>query len=378
MPNKRDYYQVLNVPPNASEEDIKKAFRRLALEYHPDRNKDANAEEKFKEVAEAYQILTDSEKRGMYDRFGHAGVGTDGGGSRGFDGFDTFGGFGDIFDAFFGGAGSRQRTGPIRGRDLELALILSFEDAVLGTEREVTISRTEICEHCHGTRSQSGTSSERCPGCKGSGQIRRSQQSLFGPFVQVVVCSTCKGEGQIISHPCIQCRGNGHQRYTRKLEVGIPAGVENGSQMRLTGDGDAGSRGGRSGDLYLVLQVKEHKLFQRNGYDLLIEFPVNFAQAALGVSVVVPTLQGEVPLQIPAGVQSGRMLRIKGEGVPYLQKSKKGDLLVTIYVVTPESLTAEERRLFEELDTRLEPIGMIQDGKGWFDRLKGTFNGGSY
>ena len=375
MPTKRDYYEVLGVSSSSSDEEIKKAFRRLALEYHPDRNRDADAEGRFKEVNEAYQVLSNPEKRTAYDRFGHAAVSTDGGTSRGFEGFDTFGGFGDIFDAFFGGFGRRTRTEPRGGRDLELGLTLSFEEAVLGTQREVEVSRTEVCERCQGSRSEPGTSVDRCATCRGSGQVRRSQQSLFGQFVQVVACPTCKGEGQVVSQPCTQCRGSGHERRTRKLTVTLPAGVGDGLQMRLSGDGDAGSMGGPPGDLYVVLHVKAHKLFQRDGYDLLFELPVNFAQAALGDAIDVPTIQGKTSLNIPAGVQPGTVLRIKGEGVPHLQRKGRGDLLVTVRVVTPRSLGPEEQRLFEELAKRLESADGTGEDKGWFDRIKEGFGG---
>lgn len=378
MPSKRDYYEVLGIPPNASDEEVKKAFRRLALEYHPDRNKKPDAEERFKEVNEAYQALSNPDKRTAYDRFGHAGVSANGGPSRGFEGFDTFGGFGDIFDAFFGGFGSTTaKTRPRRGPDLEHGLTLSFEEAVLGTQRQVEITRTEVCQRCQGSRCEPGTSLERCDACGGSGQVRRSQQSLFGQFVQVVSCSTCGGEGQIVSSPCTQCRGSGYERRTRRLTVSIPPGVEDGSQVPLSGEGDAGSRGGPPGDLYLNLHVKEHKLFRRQKYDLLLELPINFAQAALGDTEDIPTLQGTVSLKIPAGVQTGTVLRIKGEGVPYLQQKGRGDLLVTIRVVTPRSLDPETQDLFEELARKLEKVDGEHDDKSWFDRIKETLGGGS-
>ena len=374
MPSKRDYYEVLGVSSNASDEEIKKAFRRMALEYHPDRNKKSDAEKRFKEINEAYQILSSQDKRTAYDRFGHAGVSTDGT-SRGFEGFDTFGGFGDIFDAFFGGSGRRARTEPRRGRDLEVSLSLSFEEAVLGTQREVKVSRTERCERCKGSRGEPGASIDRCATCGGSGQVRRSQQSLFGQFVQVASCPTCAGEGQVISQPCTQCRGSGHQRHTRKLTVPIPAGVSDASQMRLSGEGEAGSVGGPPGDLYVALHVKEHPLFQRDGYDLLLDLPINFAQAALGDTIEVPTIQGKTPLKIPAGVQSGTALRIKGEGVAHLQRRGRGDLLVRVRVVTPRTLDPEEQRIFEDLAKRLDNADGTTEDKGWFDRVKETFGG---
>jgi len=377
MASKHDYYEVLGVSHNATEEELKKAFRHLALEYHPDRNKKADAEERFKEVNEAYQILSNPEKRTAYDRFGHAGVRSNDGMSRGFEGFDTFGGFGDIFDAFFGGFRSSTRAGPRHGRDLERGLTLSFEEAALGTQQEVEVSRTEACQRCRGSRREPETSLERCDTCGGAGQVRRSQQSLFGQFVQVVTCPTCGGEGQIISSPCKQCRGSGYERHTRRLTVTIPAGVEDGSQVRLSGEGDAGSRGGSPGDLYLNLHVKEHKVFRRERYDLLLELPINFAQAALGDTVDVPTLQGATSLRIPAGVQTGTVLRIKGEGVPYLQRKGRGDLLVNVRVVTPRSLDPEAQHLFEELAGRLGRVDGTHEDKGWFDRIRETLGSGS-
>ncbi len=353
MVSKRDYYEVLNVSPGASEEEVRKAFRHLALEYHPDRNKSPDADVRFKEINEAYQVLSDPEKRAAYDRFGHAGVGGNGGAGRGFEGVDTFGGFGDIFDAFFGGVG-RRTAEPRRGRDLEMGLTLSFEEAALGARREIEVSRTERCERCKGTRAEPGTSAVTCSTCHGSGQVRRSQQSLFGQFLQVVTCTTCGGEGKVVTKPCISCRGAGAERHTRKLGVNIPAGVDDSSQVRLAGEGDAGSMGGPSGDLYLAVHVKEHKLFRRQGSDLLLELPINFAQAALGDKVEVPTLQGKTTLEIAAGVQSGATFRIKGEGVAHLDRKGRGELIVTVRVVTPRSMNAETRRIFEDLGTRLK------------------------
>jgi molecular chaperone DnaJ len=371
MATKRDYYEVLGVPRDASDETVKKAFRRLALEYHPDRNSEDDAETRFKEINEAYQVLSNTDKRTAYDRFGHSGV--NGNGGTGFEGFDTFSGFGDIFDAFFGGTGRRARTGPRRGRDLEAGMTLSFDEAALGTDREIDVTHTEACERCGGRRGEPGTSAERCGTCHGGGQVRRSQQSLFGQYVQVVTCPTCGGEGQVLAQPCIQCRGSGHERRTRRRSIIVPAGVEDGIQVRLSGEGDAGSLGGSPGDLYVVLHVKEHKLFQRKGFDLLYELPINFAQAALGDTIEVPTLQQVTDLKVPAGIQSGTVLRVKGEGVPYLRRKGQGDLLITVRVVTPRSLKAEERELLERLSKHLESSNDADD-QGWFDRLKGKLN----
>ena len=377
MNNKRDYYEALGVPSDSSEEEIRRAFRRLALEYHPDRNREPEAEEKFKEINEAYQVLRNADKRSAYDRFGHAGVGIDGGQGQGFEGFDTFGGFGDIFDAFFGGFGTRVRTGPRRGSDLQMELTLSFEEAALGVQKGVEVSRIEVCERCRGSRSEPGTSPAQCPNCRGAGQVRRAQQSLFGQFVQVVTCTTCQGEGQVISQPCSRCRGSGQERQTRTLEVNIPAGVEDGSQIRLSGEGGAGSRGGTAGDLFILLHVKGHKLFARSGSDLLYELLINFAQAALGDSVEITTLQETVPLKIPAGVQSGDVLRVKGKGIPRLRSSRRGDLLITVRVVTPSSLSPDQERLLMELGQSLDhPDGKGED-TGWLGRIKETLGGAS-
>lgn len=375
MVSKRDYYETLGVSRDASEEEVKRAFRRLALEYHPDRNKEEGAEGQFKEINEAYQVLSDSEKRGVYDQYGHAGLPGNGAG-RGFEGFENFGGFGEIFDAFFGGIGTRTRERRrTRGRDLEMTLGLAFEEAVLGTRREINIDRIEVCVQCNGNGAEPGTSSERCGTCRGNGQVRRSQQSLFGQFVQVVACPTCDGEGRTIPHPCTQCKGGGYERKRRKLTVDIPAGVDGNSPLRLAGEGDAGSMGGQPGNLYMILNVRQHKVFQRSGSDLTFEVQVNVAQAALGDTIEVPTLEGVATLNVPAGAQSGSVLRIKGEGVPYLHKKGKGDLLATLRVVVPRSLDADERQLFEELASRLKDRDDGQNQKGLFERLKESLGG---
>ncbi|MBI4312245.1 MAG: molecular chaperone DnaJ [Chloroflexi bacterium] len=372
MAIKRDYYEVLGIGRDASEEDVKKAFRRLALEYHPDRNKSAEAEERFKEVSEAYQVLSNPEKRSAYDRHGHAGVAGNGN-AQGFDGFENFGGFGDIFDAFFGGFGRQSRPGPQRGRDIEVLLTLTFEEAALGAEKAVEVQRTEACARCNGARGEPGTSPVTCSACRGNGQVRRSQQSLFGQFVQVVTCPTCNGQGEVVSRPCAQCRGAGYERQTRKLKVQVPAGVDGSSQIRLSGDGHSGVLGGPAGDLYISLRVLEHSWFKRDGFDLLLELPISITQAALGDAITVPTLEGETSLKIPAGTQSGAVLRVKGQGVPHLQRRGRGDLVVTCRVQTPTSLDPEARRLLEALAKHLHggsDAGSDGD-KGLFERIRG-------
>ena len=278
----QDYYTLLGVARDASEEDIRRAFRRKAMEYHPDRNKNPDAEEKFKEINEAYQVLSDSKKRTQYDRFGKAGVsgGAQGAGSP-FDGFEGFGGFGDIFDSFFGGASSRAGRQPRRGGDLQQHVTLSFEESVFGASREIEINRLEMCHHCSGACSEPGTSVDTCTDCRGSGQVRRSQRSVFGQFTQVAPCHSCRGRGSIINSPCTLCRGAGRERRKRKIEVKIPSGIDHGMQVRINGEGDVGSDGGGSGNLYVAIGVQEHNLFQRDGADIVYTLPLNVAEAAL-------------------------------------------------------------------------------------------------
>ena len=345
---KRDYYEVLGVSREAPDDEIKKAFRRLAFKYHPDRNHEDGAAEKFKELNGAYEVLSDAGKRAAYDRYGHAGA--DGGFGHGFEGFDfNFGGLGDIFDAFFGGTAGGQRAAPRRGADLHFRLTLTFEEAVLGIDREISLSRTESCASCHGSGAAAGTQPTRCTQCNGSGQVRSVQQSIFGRFVNVTTCPRCRGQGTVITEPCPACRGNGHVKMKRSLSVNIPAGVDNGMQIRLTGEGEAGERGGPAGNLYVAVSVKEHKVFNRDGDDILYQLPVNFAQAALGDEVEVPTLYGDTRLKIPAGAQAGQIFRLKDKGAPRLKRSGWGDQMVRLVVTTPDSLSKEQKRLFEEL-----------------------------
>jgi molecular chaperone DnaJ len=373
--SKRDYYQILGVAQGASDEEIKKAFRKLAMEYHPDRNKDVGAVEKFKEVNEAYQVLSDSKKRNSYDTYGHAGVDANGGG-RGFDGFDNFGGFGDIFDAFFGGSTRRSPRAARRGADLQVDITVQFENAVFGAEEHIEIRRKELCGRCHGTRSEPGTSSEACPQCRGSGEVRRSQQGIFGHFTQVTPCTRCRGEGQIVIAPCSNCRGQGTEDRDRELVVSIPAGIESRTQMRLTGEGESGINGGSAGDLYVGIRVKDHQFFRRQGYDVVYAQNINIAQAALGLSFDVPTLDGEAEIVIPRGTQSGDVIRLKGQGIPHLGNKKlRGDQLVSVTVETPKSLTDEQRELLTRLAETFGDNSTEQGGEpneGWFDKLKQT------
>lgn len=374
MARKRDYYEVLGVDRNASSADIKKAFRKMAFQHHPDRNRDDGAEQNFKEVNEAYEVLSDPDKRAAYDRFGHAGA--QGFGGRGFEGFD-FGGFGDIFETFFGGATTARRSGTQRGGDLKYSMAISFEEAIFGCEKELEIVRMEPCSACRGTKSAPGSQPERCSTCNGTGEIRRAQRSIFGQFINVVPCSQCHGEGRVITRPCPNCRGQGKERFTRKISIKVPAGVDGGTQIRLSGEGDLGRNGGSPGNLYVALAVNKHKYFKRDGHDIFYELPVNFAQAALGDEIDIPTLDGDFALKIPSGCQTGRIFRLKEKGVPHLRGRGRGDQLVRVNVVTPEALDGDQKKLFKELAKTLGKARLAHDDKGFFNRVKDTFGSGS-
>jgi molecular chaperone DnaJ len=364
---KQDYYDVLGVPRNAGADEIKKAFRRLAMQYHPDRNSSPEAERRFKEINEANEVLSDPERRAMYDRFGHAGAQA---GAEGFArGFEGFGGLGDIFDAFFGGATARSRRGPARGADIRRGITISFEEAVFGVEKEIEVQTAEICSVCKGVRAEPGTQPERCAQCNGSGEVRRAQQSIFGQFVNVAACDRCRGEGRIITNPCKHCRGVGREKRRRKLSVHIPAGVDNGSQMRLSGEGEIGTQGGPRGNLYLQISVRPHDVFQRDDDTLLLDLDINFAQLALGDEVSVPTLDGQPhELKIPAGTQTGEMFVVRGKGVPHLRGGGRGDMIVRVNVVTPKHLSKEQKDLLKRLaDSMASSRG---DGHGFMGKIK--------
>ena len=375
----RDYYELLEVPRSASEQDLKKAFRRLAMDYHPDRNKAEDAPDKFKEINRAYEVLSDAQKRAAYDRYGHAGVdGAQGGG--GFDGFQNFDGFGDIFDAFFGGAhgrggGGRRRRGPARGADLRYSLRIAFEEAVFGVEREIEFPRLERCETCAGKGTASGAEVTTCPECNGAGELRKSQQSIFGQFVNVTTCGRCQGEGSVITNPCATCRGSGREKRNRKLTVKIPAGVDEGAQIRITNEGEAGTRGGEHGNLYVVLAVTAHEKFERIEDHIVFELPVNIAQATLGSRVDIPTLDGDMEFEVPAGTQSGEDFVIRGRGVPHLRAIGRGDMVVRVTVVVPEDVTDEQRELLEKLADTMGTPTLPRKGKGFFERIRDAVAG---
>ncbi|MCH7811965.1 MAG: molecular chaperone DnaJ, partial [Chloroflexi bacterium] len=362
---KEDYFAVLGVSPDSTPEEIKKAFRRLAMKYHPDRNRSRDAGERFKAINEAYEVLSDPDKRARYERFGHAGV--DGISGQGFEGF-SFGGFGDIFDAFFGGTTAR-RQGPRRGADLRLNVTLTFEEAAFGCEKTVAVAGVDTCSRCDGLRAEPGTQAEKCNNCGGSGEIRRVQQSVFGQFVNIAACDRCRGEGRVVSQPCRNCRGRGYERRSRKLEVKFPAGIDDSAQMRLSGEGDIGDRGGPRGNLYVLVAVQPHKLFQRDGDDLIYHLAVNIAEAALGTECEIPTLDGSESLPIPAGTQSGQVFVLRGRGVPHLRSSGRGDLLVRAQVVTPKRLSARQKEILAELADSLGTAEATGD-KGFINRIK--------
>ncbi|MEQ3338169.1 molecular chaperone DnaJ [Clostridium butyricum] len=352
MANK-DYYEVLGLQKGASDDEIKRAFRKLAVKYHPDRNQgNAEAEEKFKEINEAYQILSDPEKKAKYDQFGSAAFdgtgGFNGGGFGGFDGFDM-GGFGDIFESFFGGSGgsSRRRNGPVRGNDIEYTVTLTFEEAVFGVEKEISITRSENCEHCSGSGAEPGTNVKTCPTCGGSGQVRVQRQTPLGSFVSTSTCDHCQGSGKITETPCKECKGKGNIRKNRTIKVNIPAGVDTGNVMPLRGQGEHGLRGGTPGDLYIKINVTPSKVFTRKGNDIYIDTHISMAKAALGTEITVATVDGNVKYTIPAGTQSGTMFRLKSKGIQRVNSTGKGDQYVKVIVDIPKSLNkAQEEALY--------------------------------
>jgi molecular chaperone DnaJ len=376
--DKRDYYEVLGVERTADKETIKRSFRKLAQKYHPDINKSPEAESVFKEINEAYQVLSDDQRRAVYDRFGHAGLqGANGGG------YSDFGsGFGDlnsIFEEIFGNfsgfssGGSRSRTAARRGADLRADVTLTFEEAAFGVDRELDVPRLELCDRCDGRGAEPPTSPVTCSRCNGAGEIQQRQVSpLFGTVITATTCPNCNGSGEVIPSPCKKCNGQKRVRVTRKLNVKIPAGVDNGTRIRLAGEGEAGQFGGPPGNLYVVITVEPHPYLVRDGFDLHYELPINIAQAALGATVKIPTLDNkEELLEIPAGTQTGRTFTKRGLGIPRLQRSGRGDMLITVRVVTPTNLTPEQRELLRALGKTFGDSAGDQQ-KGFFDRIFGN------
>ena len=383
--SKRDYYEILGVAKTASDGDIKSAYRKQAMKYHPDRNPgDHAAEEKFKEAAEAYAILADSEKRSLYDRFGHAGVKSAAGAGAGFDPsvFQEFGDFADILGNMFGFGdlfgGGRRRGGPQRGADLRYDLEISFEESARGAETAVQIPRQENCESCHGSGAAPGSSPTTCPQCRGQGQVRFQQ----GFFTVARTCPQCRGAGKIVTKPCGTCHGAGRVAKERKITVKIPPGIATGQQLRLQGEGEAGSAGGPAGHLYVVVHVQDHEFFRRDGVNLFCEIPVNFTTVALGGDIQVPTLDGTETVRVPEGTQTGTTLRLKGKGMPDVGGRGRGDLFATVQVKTPKKLTRDQRRLLEQLGAALPPEQFeprprgeddSNDERNLFDRVKDMF-----
>ncbi len=375
MAVKRDYYEVLGVPRDADEAEIKRAFRRLAQKHHPDIDNGHGAEERFKEVNEAYRVLSDRQRRSAYDMFGHAGV--DGAAAGGFEGFGGgFGPFGDIFDAFFGGApaGARRRARVVPGADLRYDVTIDFAEAVFGVTKEVSFSTLATCPACEGSGGEPGTEPEPCPDCGGSGERRRVAQTILGQMVNIVACSRCRGEGRIVTTPCTACGGDGRIREERALQVSIPAGIDDGQRIALEGQGEAGPRGGPNGDLYVAVKIRRHPDLMRRGTELYHELAVSYPQAALGATLTVPTVEGSEEVEVPAGTQSGHEIRLKAKGVPRLRGAGRGDLHVIVNVVVPSKLSKRERELLRELGEIEEPAVLPKNEPSVFDRLRDLFS----
>ena len=369
----RDYYEILGVGRDASESELKGAFRRLARQYHPDVNDAPDAEDRFKEINEAYAVLSDADRRAAYDRYGHAGVR----GAGGTPDFTVdFSDFADIFGEFFGfgRAAGQSRNVPRRGADLQYRMDLSFEEAVFGIDKEIEITRDEVCSRCNGNRAEPGTNPVQCTTCDGRGEIRQARQTILGSMVQVTTCPTCNGAGKTIESPCNNCNGRGQERRTRKKVVTVPAGVDNGNQIRLAGEGQPGTNGGPNGNLYILINVKPHKYFRRRERDILLDLEINVAQATLGADVPVPTIDGDATLRIPSGTQPGKVLRMRGKGVPHLRGNGRGDQLVMVNVTVPKNLTSEQRQIFEDLAASLGSEVRPQE-RGFLDWLKETISG---
>jgi molecular chaperone DnaJ len=378
----RDYYEILGVQRNASKDDIKKAFRQLARQYHPDVNKAPEAEGRFKEINEAYEVLSDDDKRVRYDRFGHAGV-SGAAGAGGFGGAQGFGGFEDIFEDFFSSFVGRQsatRRGPRKGGDIRVDLTIDFIEATFGVEKTIEYQRLETCDVCSGTGAEKGSTPVTCPDCGGSGEVRQVRQTFVANVVRVATCPRCGGKGTIVNNPCRNCDGSGRKRRKAELPVNIPAGVHDGLRIQVRGEGDVGETGAPAGDLFVVVHVRDHEFFKRRDFDIIYDLNINVAQAALGDKVMIPTVDGDVELVIPAGTQTGKVFRLRNKGVPKLRSdgtnSGRGDQLVYVQVVIPTRLTDRQKQLFEELAQSFgKELATAHQGKGFFKSMMDFLNG---
>ncbi len=389
MAEKRDYYEVLGVDKSAEKKDIKKAYRKLAMKYHPDVSEDQESGEKFKEISEAYAVLSDSEKRQTYDQYGHAGMngfsqediynnvnfddifrgfgfGGNQGGNR-----SSGGGFESIFDLF--GFGGGQRNGPAQGEDVYFEMNITLEEAASGLEKDIEVSHKKTCPNCHGSKAEPGTDTRTCPECGGSGQVRQVSNTPLGQFATVRPCRSCRGEGQIVDNPCKECNGKGIVNIKSNIHIKIPPGVEDGSRLRVPGEGDIGTNRGPPGDLYVIIGVKKHQLFQREESDLIYNMPISFVQASLGDTVEAPTLTGAVDLKIPAGTQTGTSFRIRGEGMPHLRWNGKGNLYVKVKIVTPKKLSPKQKELLTEF-AEISGEEIYSTDKGFFEKVKEVIN----
>lgn len=370
--DKRDYYEVLGISKSASKDEIKKAYRKLSKIYHPDINKEPDADEKFKEVKDAYEVLSDDQKRSHYDQFGHTDP------NQGFGGGGDFGGFGgfeDIFSTFFGGGGTRRRdpNAPRQGADLQYTMALNFEDVIDGKETEIEIPREETCDTCSGSGAKKGTKAETCSHCHGSGQLNTEQNTPFGKIVNRRVCNYCHGTGKEIKNKCSTCGGTGKVKKRRKIAIKIPAGIDDGQQLRVAGQGEPGTNGGPAGDLYVVFHIRPHEFFERDGDDVYCEMPITFVQATLGDEIEVPTLHGKVLLKVPAGTQTSTKFRLKGKGIPNVRGRGTGDQHIIVKVITPTKLSEKQKQLLQEFAEVSGPIP--KEEEGFFDKMKRAFKG---
>ncbi|MHA6250930.1 molecular chaperone DnaJ [Oceanobacillus sp. CAU 1775] len=372
--SKRDYYEVLGVEKSASKDEIRKAYRKLARTYHPDVNKEPGAEDKFIEAKEAYEVLSDEQKRAQYDQFGHAGASGQGFGGFG-GGAQDFGGFGDIFDMFFGGGRSQDPNAPRQGADLQYRVTLDFEEAIFGKELEVNIPREEECDTCHGSGAKPGTKPETCSHCHGAGQLNQEQNTPFGRVVNRRVCPYCGGKGQTVKEKCSTCRGDGRVKKNNKISITIPAGIDEGQQIRVAGRGEDGINGGPAGDLYVVVEIRSHDYFEREGDHIFCELPLTFTQAALGDEVEVPTVHGKVKLKIPAGTQTGKTFRLRGKGVTNVRGRGQGDQHIKVRIMTPTNLNEKQKDLLREFNEIGGNETTEEQDTNIFQRFKKAFKG---